>query len=66
MRFEIYAIEQNLGTLLTSIRFRVFESISDLERVKDDCRITVEGRYNVDDEDLPSIIESKYRQAMGL
>jgi hypothetical protein len=65
MRFEIYAIEQNLGTLFTSVRFRVFESVGDIERVKDDCRITVEGRHDVDDEDLPAIIESKYRQAMG-
>lgn len=65
MRFEIYAVEQNLGTLLTAVRFRVYENVGDLERVKDDCRITVEGRYEFDDEDLQASVETIYRQSMG-
>lgn len=62
---QIYAVEQNLGTLITRVRFRVYETIGELTRVKDDCMVSLEGRHEMDDEDLPGIIESKYNEAMG-
>ena len=66
MMFEIYAVEQNLGSLLTGVRFRVTETVGDIIRVVDDCKVTIEGRYEIDDPDLPAIIETMYREAMGV
>lgn len=66
MRFDVYAVEVNLGSLQTRVRFKVLKSIGEIERVKDDCAVMLEGRYDFNDEDLPAMCEVAYREAMGL
>lgn len=66
MMFEIYAVEQNLGSLLTTVRFRVTEVVGEITRVADDCKVTIEGRYEIDDPDILAIVEVKYKEAMGV
>jgi hypothetical protein len=66
MRFSIYATETNLGSLITNVRFRVHETVGQMERIKDDCSVTLEGRYEFEDEALLEIVESIYREEMGL
>jgi hypothetical protein len=44
----------------------VFETVGEIERVKDDCAVMFEGRYDFDDENLLAMCEVAYREAMGL
>jgi len=66
MTFEIYAVEQNLMSLITAVRFRVYEEVGPITRVIDDCRTEIEGRYELGDPDLLDMIETTYKEAMGL
>jgi hypothetical protein len=66
MNFVIYAIENNYGSLITRVRFRVIETIGTMERVKDDCAIELEGRWDFENEELLAQVELAYRQAMGI
>lgn len=66
MTYEIYAVEQNLMSLITAVRFRVHEQVGSITRMKDDCRVEFEGRYDYADPDLQAMVETAYKEAMGL
>jgi hypothetical protein len=59
---EIFGVEQNLASGETRVRFRVWEQSGELHRVLDECRLTVEGRYQIDDPDLAELIENTYKE----
>lgn len=60
MNYEIHAIETNLATLRTTVRFRVWEEVGTVQRVKDECRVTLEGRYDLNSEGLEDAVSSVY------
>jgi hypothetical protein len=60
--YEIYSIENNLASLLTTVRFRVWESTDVLERLLDECKVTLEGRYDLNDEGLMDQVEEIYER----
>ena len=62
MIYEIYGIENNLASLMTTVRFRVYEQLTNIKRLVDDCSLTVEGRYSLEDEELATIVENAYEE----
>lgn len=66
MTLEIYAVEQNLMSLITAVRFRVYEQVGSITKVSDDCKIEFEGRFELGDPELVSMCELAYKEAMGL
>lgn len=59
-RYEIYSLENNLASQLTTVRFRVWETVVTLERMIDECKVTLEGRYDIIDEGLEAAVEEVY------
>lgn len=62
MIYEIYGIENNLASLMTTVRFRVYEQLPTIKRLVDDCTLRVEGRYEMEDEELAAIVEETYEE----
>lgn len=60
MIYEIYGIENNLASLYTTVHFKVYEQLPNIKRLVDTCVIKVEGRYEMDDEELLNIAEETY------
>jgi hypothetical protein len=60
--YEVYSLENNLASMETTVRFRVWERITDLERMVDECKVTLEGRYDLNDEGLMDAVEQVYEQ----
>ena len=60
MIYEVYSLQNNLASLETTVRFRVWEQLSNLRRLADECEVTLEGRYDINDEGLADEIEQLY------
>jgi len=60
--YEVYSIENNLASMQTTVRFRVWQRITDLERMVDECKVTLEGRYDLNDEGLMDAVEQVYEE----
>ena len=60
--YEVYSLENNLASMETTVRFRVWERLTDLERMVDECKVTLEGRYDLNDEGLMDAVEQVYEQ----
>lgn len=62
MIYEVYSLQNNLASLETTVRFRVWEQLNNLRRLVDECEVVLEGRYDLNDEDLTDQIEQIYTQ----
>jgi len=60
--YEVHSIENNLASLQTTVRFRVWESTDALDRLLDECAVTLEGRYDLNDEGLMDQVEEIYER----
>ena len=58
--YEIYSIENNLASLQTTVRFRVWGDVGSVSRLLDECKVTLEGRYDLNDEGLMDQVEEIY------
>lgn len=63
--YEIYSLENNLASQLTTVRFRVWETVVTMERMIDECKVTLEGRYDIIDDGLEAAIEEVYTTEVG-
>jgi hypothetical protein len=66
VRFQVYSVERNIGSLLTTVKFRVLEDVGSMTRVKDDCSVTLEGVFEIDHQDLVAVVEARYKEEMGV
>ena len=62
MIYEVYSLQNNLASLETTVRFRVWQQLNTLRRLVDECEAVLEGRYDLNDEDLIDQIEQIYTQ----
>lgn len=62
MIYEVYSLQNNLASLETTVRFRVWEQLTGLRRLVDECEVVLEGRYDLNDEELDDEIERLYTQ----
>lgn len=62
MIYEVYSLQNNLASLETTVRFRVWEQLNSIRRVVDDCEVCLEGRYDLNDEGLLDEVEQIYTQ----
>ena len=62
MIYEVYSLQNNLASLETTVRFRVWEQLNTLRRLVDECEVSLEGRYDLNDEGLTDEIELIYTQ----
>ena len=62
MIYEVYSLQNNLASLETTVRFRVWEQLNTLRRLVDECEVSLEGRYDLNDEGLVDEIELIYTQ----
>lgn len=62
MIYEVYSLQNNLASLETTVRFRVWEQLTGLRRLVDECEAVLEGRYDLNDEELDDEIERLYTQ----
>ena len=60
--YEVHSIENNLASLQTTVRFRVWNHTDALDRLLDECKVTLEGRYDLNDEGLMDQIEQIYEE----
>jgi hypothetical protein len=60
--YEIHSIENNLASLQTTVRFRVWSSTDALDRLLDECKVTLEGRYDLNEDGLMDQIEEIYER----
>lgn len=60
MTYDIYGVENNLASGETRVRFRVWETIGSITRLVDDCHVTLEGRYDLDDPALIDEVQTIY------
>jgi len=58
--YDIYGVENNLASGETRVRFRVWETAGVLTRLVDDCYVSLEGRYDLDDPNLQDEIQTIY------
>jgi hypothetical protein len=58
--YEVHSIENNLASLQTTVRFRVWGNTDVMDRLLDECKVTLEGRYDLNDEGLMDQIEQIY------
>ena len=65
MIYEVYSLQNNLASMETTVRFRVWEQLNNLSRLKDDCMVTLEGRFDIDDEGLMPAVEAIYLEEIG-
>tara|TARA_B110000977_G_C10911847_1_gene429601 strand:+ start:376 stop:579 length:204 start_codon:yes stop_codon:yes gene_type:complete len=63
--YEIYSLENNLASQLTTVRFRVWETVVTMERMVDECKVTLEGRYDLIDDGLMESVEEVYTAEVG-
>lgn len=63
--YEVYGLENNLASQLTTVRFRVWETVVTMERMVDECKVTLEGRYDIIDDGLIDVIEEVYTTEVG-
>lgn len=63
--YEIYSLENNLASQLTTVRFRVWETVVTMERMIDECKVTFEGRYDIIDDGLEAAVEEVYTTEVG-
>jgi hypothetical protein len=62
MIYEVYSLQNNLASLETTVRFRVWQQLNTLRRLVDECEVVLEGRYDLNDEDLTDQVEQIYTQ----
>lgn len=62
MIYEVYSLQNNLASLETTVRFRVWQQLTGLRRLVDECEAVLEGRYDLNDEELDDEIERLYTQ----
>ena len=62
MIYEVYSLQNNLASLETTVRFRVWQQLNTLRRLMDECEAVLEGRYDLNDEDLTDQVEQIYTQ----
>jgi hypothetical protein len=62
MIYEVYSLQTNIASLETTVRFRVWEQLTTLRRLVDECEVTLEGRYDLGDEELDDEIEQVYTE----
>ena len=62
MIYEVYSLQNNLASLETTVRFRVWQQLNTLRRLVDECEVVLEGRYDLNDEGLSDEIEQIYTQ----
>lgn len=62
MIFEVYSLQNNLASLETTVRFRVWEQLTTIMRMKDDCMVTLQGRFDIQDEGLLPAVEQVYQE----
>lgn len=60
MIYEVYSLQNNLAGLETRVRFRVWEQLNTIRRLVDECEVTLEGRYDLDDTGLVDAVEEIY------
>ncbi len=60
MIYEVYSLQNNLASLQTTVRFRVWEQLSTIRRLVDECEVQLDGRFDLDDEGLLDEIETIY------
>lgn len=60
MIYEVYSLQNNLASLETKVRFRVWQQLVSVRRLVDECEVTLEGRYDLNDEGLLEEVESVY------
>jgi hypothetical protein len=58
--YEVYSLQNNLASLQTTVRFRVWEQLSTIRRLVDECEVQLDGRFDLDDEGLLDEIETIY------
>ena len=63
--YEVYSLENNLASQLTTVRFRVWETVVTMERMIDECKVTLEGRYDIVDDGLEAAVEEVYTTEVG-
>ena len=62
MIYEVYSLQNNLASLETTVRFRVWQQLNTVRRLVDECEVVLEGRYDLNDEGLSDEIELIYTQ----
>ena len=62
MIYEVYSLQNNLASLETTVRFRVWQQLNTLRRLVDECEVVLEGRYDLNDEGLTDQVEQIYTQ----
>ncbi len=60
MIYEVYSLQNNLASLQTTVRFRVWEQLRTIRRLVDECEVQLDGRFDLDDEGLLDEIETIY------
>lgn len=65
MTYDIYGVENNMASGETRVRFRVWEARGALTRLVDDCYVTLEGRYQLDDPELLDEVQLAYTTEMN-
>jgi|TARA_R110000822_G_scaffold234738_3_gene365766 hypothetical protein len=60
MIYEVYSLQNNLASLETTVRFRVWEQLNTLRRLVDECEVLLEGRYDLNDEGMTDEVERIY------
>ncbi len=60
MIYEVFAIENNLASMETTVRFRVWRELVSLRQLVDECAVTLEGRFDLDDSGLLDAVEQVY------
>lgn len=62
MIFEVFATENNLASMETTVRFRVWRELVSVRQLVDECAVTLEGRYDLDDSGLLDAVEQVYTE----
>jgi hypothetical protein len=60
--FEVFATENNLASMETTVRFRVWRELVSVRQLVDECAVTLEGRYDLDDSGLLDAVEQVYTE----
>jgi|TARA_B110000908_G_C10145749_1_gene398953 hypothetical protein len=58
--YEVYSLENNLASMQTTVRFRVWETLDEMDRMVDECRVTLQGRYDIIEDGLMEAVEEIY------
>ncbi len=62
MIFEVFATENNLASMETTVRFRVWRELVSVRQLVDECAVTLEGRFDLDDSGLLDAVEQVYTE----